>query len=376
MARKKKHEEHENLERWLISYADFITLLFAFFVVMYSISAVNEGKFRVLSDSLVAAFRSQPKSMEPLQIGNPLKSLTPQMMTMKNLPTRPTEGISMMPPPMQQAIHLGQAQTPGGGDAGMGKAAEELKEISAALEQALAPFIEQDLVKVRRSRLWMEVEIKTSILFPSGSARLSPSALDTLDKIAEILARYPNPIHVEGFTDNRPISTVAYPSNWELSAARAASVVHLFSQSRVSPDRLAAVGYGEFHPAESNDSAEGRNANRRVVLVILAAPGTRRPLDFVGAHTGATAVEAPAPAEMSSEVTTPPPRSEPPPTPVTPKAQEAPVRESPAAVPAAAPRPVAEAAPRAPAAPIQPIAPPITPIRPLPAVQSIPRASS
>lgn len=287
MARKKKHEEHENLERWLISYADFITLLFAFFVVMYSISAVNEGKFRVLSDSLVAAFRSQPKALDPLQVGNPMKSLAPNMITMRSLPTRPTEGTTMLPPAIDQAAHGLFAQAPGsGGPAGAGRAAEALKELSAELEKALAPFIEQDLIKVRRSRLWMEVEIKTSILFPSGSARLAPSAIDTLGKIAAILARYPNPIHVEGFTDNRPINTPAYPSNWELSAARAASVVQLFAQSGVAPERLAAVGYGEFHPVGDNATAEGRNANRRVVLVVLAAPGARRPLEFVEDASG------------------------------------------------------------------------------------------
>lgn len=294
MARKKKHEEHENLERWLISYADFITLLFAFFVVMYSISAVNEGKFRVLSDSLVAAFRSQPKALDPLQIGNPMKSLAPDMITLRSLPTRPTEGTTMLPPAIDQAARGLFAQAPGSGGPAAAAAAA-LKELSAELEKALAPFIEQDLITVRRSRLWMEVEIKTSILFPSGSARLAPSAIDTLGKIAAILARYPNPIHVEGFTDNRPINTPAYPSNWELSAARAASVVQLFAQSGVAPERLAAVGYGEFHPVGDNATAEGRNANRRVVLVVLAAPGARRPLEFVEGTTG-TFNETGAPA--------------------------------------------------------------------------------
>ena len=115
----------------------------------------------------------------------------------------------------------------------------------------------------------MEVEIKTSILFPSGSAILQPEALPILSEIADILKDFPNPIHVEGFTDSVPINTVAFPSNWELSAGRAASVVHLFTKDGVEPRRMAAIGLGEYRPIADNATAEGRNKNRRVVLLIM-----------------------------------------------------------------------------------------------------------
>jgi chemotaxis protein MotB len=121
--------------------------------------------------------------------------------------------------------------------------------------------------------MWLEIEINTDILFPSGSGGFSTAAEPVLDKLAEVLKPFPNPIRVEGHTDDRPIHTGAFPSNWELSAARAASVVHQFTKQGIDPLRLEIVGFGEFHPRQPNDSSEGRNANRRVaVLVLEAAP--------------------------------------------------------------------------------------------------------
>ncbi|MDH4133841.1 MAG: flagellar motor protein MotD [Gammaproteobacteria bacterium] len=274
MARKKKHEEHENHERWLVSYADFITLLFAFFVVMYSISAVNEGKFRVLSDSLIAAFRASPRSPQPLHFSDPIKSPNARQPDNSSMPAHSPFGAPVMLPSMpqssvQQAIEAAKARQET-------ERARAIAEMAEEIEKALAPLIDKQLVTVRRTRSWMEVEIKTSILFTSGSAQLTPAANASIEKVASILGRYPNPIHVEGFTDNRPIRTPAFPSNWELSAARAASVVHLMARSGINPARMAAIGYGEHQPAADNDTLEGRNANRRVVLVVLADPSARR----------------------------------------------------------------------------------------------------
>jgi len=276
MARKKKHEEHENHERWLVSYADFITLLFAFFVMLYSISSVNEGKYRVLSDSLASAFRSQTKSVAPVQMSNPMQ--------VPPIPHREEDSTTQVRPgfipPLNAPIQVGTPVTRGSVSSAQAKLdasrATTMAQMAAELEKALALLIKKDLVSVRRSKHWMEVEIKTSILFPSGSAQIAPTAVTTLEKVAVILSRYPNPIHVEGFTDNKSIRTLAFPSNWELSAARAASVVHLFSGAGIQPERMAAIGYGEHQPVADNATAEGRNANRRVVLVVLADPSARR----------------------------------------------------------------------------------------------------
>jgi chemotaxis protein MotB len=140
--------------------------------------------------------------------------------------------------------------------------------------------------------MWLEIEINTDILFPSGSGAFSSSAEPVLDKLAEVLKPFPNPIRVEGHTDDRPIHTAAFPSNWELSAARAASVVHQFTKQGIDPLRLEIVGFGEFHPRQANTSNEGRNANRRVAVLVLEAVS---PTEATTARTTADTPETVAP---------------------------------------------------------------------------------
>jgi chemotaxis protein MotB len=143
------------------------------------------------------------------------------------------------------------------------------------VQNAMQALIDAKLVTVRRENMWLEIEINTDILFPSGSGAFAAQAEPVLDKLGEVLKPFPNPIRVEGHTDDRPIRTSAFPSNWELSAARAASVVHQFTKQGIDPLRLEIVGFGEFHPRQPNDSADGRNANRRVAILVLeqVAPG-------------------------------------------------------------------------------------------------------
>nr|MDQ2694032.1 OmpA family protein [Pseudomonadota bacterium] len=153
---------------------------------------------------------------------------------------------------------------------------DPLARVAQRIQQTLPALIRSDLVTVRRTGQWVEIEIKNSILFPSGSAVINPQALEPLRQIAAILADVPHRVQVEGFTDDQPISTPVFPSNWELSAARAASVVHLLTRNGVAPQRLAAVGYGEFRPVADNATAGGRERNRRVVLVIRSEEDIRR----------------------------------------------------------------------------------------------------
>ena len=268
MARKKRQEEHENHERWLVSYADFITLLFAFFVVMYSISSVNEGKYRVLSDTLTEAFVSPTRSMDPIQIGEPVRSLVP-------VSGEHTGSAVQANVDDQTAIE----QEDNGEDIAE-TGAFSLAELATSLEGALGPLIDKELVKVTETERGIEVEINSKMLFKSGSAKLSREALKTLWGIARIIKPLPNSIRVEGHTDNVPINTAAFPSNWELSASRAASVVHLFARRGVDSGRMAAIGYGQFRPIADNDSAEGRQKNRRVALVIMASKHQREALDL------------------------------------------------------------------------------------------------
>ncbi len=252
--RRKKQEEHVNLERWLVSYADFITLLFAFFVVMYAISSVNEGKYRVLSDTLNEVFKSRPTSPTPVEFDNALKD-QPAISNKQDFIDLPIPGNDN---------NLTPADNP------------SLDIISDKISQAVQPLIDDDLIKIKKTDFWLEIDIKSSILFKSGTAILSEDAEDILASIAAQIKDYPNDVQVEGFTDNVPIKTKNFPSNWELSSARAASVVHLFEEEGVDPKHMQAIGYGEYKPIAENNTAEGRNANRRVNLVILGQGDRRR----------------------------------------------------------------------------------------------------
>ena len=276
MARRKRTEEHENHERWLVSYADFITLLFAFFVVMYSISSVNEGKYRVLSDSMVAAFRDPARSLEPVQNGELMRSHMPSKAPLDgNKPI--IEGFKV-PLPVQPDKQAKQDHSAAPAKTEQDEAEgvdEAVRNLADSIEASMADLVDDGLIQVRRDKRWIEVEIKSSILFASGSAGLSGSSSPVLQELAEKFKPLDNVIHVEGFTDNVPINNFEYLSNWELSAARAASVVHLFTGLGIHPKRLAAIGYGEFRPVASNATADGRARNRRVVLVIMSGSDAR-----------------------------------------------------------------------------------------------------
>lgn len=252
MARRPPREEHENHERWLVSYADFITLLFAFFVVMYSISSINEGKYKILSETLTGVFNQPDRSIRPIPVGDDRPRTTQQ----------PNDA-------MQQ-----------GGDDNVD--GDPLTQIADAVREQFGDLIGSDQLSVRGNELWIEITLNSSLLFPSGDAMPADAAFGIVEKVARILAPYQNPIHVEGFTDNVPIHNAQYPTNWELSTARAASIVRLLAQDGVAPSRLAAVGYGEFQPVADNASAEGRARNRRVVLVISRNLEVRRSVSGVG----------------------------------------------------------------------------------------------
>jgi len=173
--------------------------------------------------------------------------------------------------------------------------------------------VKANLVVVRRTDFWIEVEIKTDILFPSASAQLEPNAVGVIEKLGEALAPYPNPIRVEGHTDNRPIKTVAFISNWELSAARAGSVVRVMASKGVDPSRLAVIGYGENRPHAPNDTVDGRNSNRRVVVVILSADTSSQAAPAEQNHDatampsaeGAAAPTVAAPGDLASPAPSP-----------------------------------------------------------------------
>jgi chemotaxis protein MotB len=271
--RQRRHEEHVNHEGWAIPYGDLITLLLAFFVVMYAISSVNAGKYRILSDSLYAAFRGTPRTLEPVQAGEKQVGSAADMHTaVVPQPTQHGEPHALLgrggaAQPVHNTV-LAEGVTARG--AALSQASAALDKVADRVEEAMQDLIRRDVVTIRRNDLWIEVEIRADILFPSGSAQLSPNAAGVIEQLAGVLAGLPNAVRVEGHTDNVPIRTSVFYSNWELSAARAGSVVRMLAGHNVAPGRLAVVGLGQEHPAQTNDTPEGRNANRRVVVVILS----------------------------------------------------------------------------------------------------------
>lgn len=250
MRRKKPPEEHENHERWLISYADFITLLFAFFVVMYAISSINEGKYRVLSDSLINAFKKAPTDDQPLRLGSSQNKTRPIK------PATPKKLASDIDPRIK-------------------KRAEDMRQIAQDLLKILEPLISNNQVKITQSVRGVTVEINAAVLFAPGQATLQPNIVKALTSVAQILAQAPNQIQVEGHTDDIPINTPYYPSNWELSSARASSVVRLFSANDIAPDRLVAIGYADNRPVVPNTDSESRARNRRVTMLIISEAPTK-----------------------------------------------------------------------------------------------------
>ena len=236
MERRRRIEQlaEENHDRWLVSYADFITLLFAFFVVMYSISSVNEGKYRILSDTLNNVFgrdAGAPTGVEEVLDGQPLRDLE----ELTSLLPQKLEGSGAENIPVIDPELLDQAKRE------QQKAASQQRvfdELSISLDR----YVQNDQISLSQNGDRIEVNIKAQLLFSSGDARIAKPAMDALRAVSKSLVSIPNPVQVEGHTDNVPISNFIYPSNWELSAARAASVVHFLSAQGITPARLAAAG--------------------------------------------------------------------------------------------------------------------------------------
>jgi len=248
---KKKHEEHENHERWLVSYADFITLLFAFFVVMYSISSVNEGKFRTVSDSIKAALNpvvSPASNLTPFTIGEN-----------KALMLKPT---------------IEEAKEP---------ALRRLREIMRSLKNETKLEIVQ-LKELTNGDIVLT--LPDTVLFRSGESVLRPEARPFIQAIGDVLIELDRHVRVEGHTDNVPISTVQFPSNWELSATRAVTVVRALSeQYGVQSDHLTAVGHADSRSITDNLTPENREKNRRVEIVVQERKLIPEPTETAGPRT-------------------------------------------------------------------------------------------
>ncbi len=273
MAKKVKHEEHENLERWLVSYADFITLLFTFFVMMYAISAVNTGKYKVLSNAIVATFTHKTVTAH-MHVIIPHNRVTP------------------------------------------GKASPKVRTVLfRAMQLVQEKSSSHGSMKVVQSSEGIRIQIQAAFLFRTGHAAVRKQAIPVLKNIAALLSKTQRDIRVEGHTDNVPIHG-RYKNNWALSSMRAVNVLTtLIALGPIDPRRASAAGYGQYRPLVPNTSAENRQKNRRVEIVVLKekapenlpspspVPEVNSPLENIapsdmGGGGGEAPVAPPAPAPV------------------------------------------------------------------------------
>jgi chemotaxis protein MotB len=265
--RKKKPEAHANHERWLVSYADFITLLFAVFVTLFAMSQTDKRKVEEVIASLRESFGYAKSS--PMSKVNVLDS------------TELSQIPSITPPASRGPMNPQMPFSKNSKNRYQGEE-KDFKKARASLEAYLLKNGMQDKVSLEITRRGLVVSLKEAGFFDSGSADIKVSSYQLLAKVAESLSDYSNQIRVEGHTDNVPINTHVFPSNWELSAARATNIVrHLVSYYKFEPENLSATGYAEFRAVADNGNADGRAKNRRVDIVVLTGDVAKgEPQDF------------------------------------------------------------------------------------------------
>ncbi|MDP2072229.1 flagellar motor protein MotD [Methylotenera sp.] len=243
-------DDEESTDRWLVSYADFITLLFAFFVVMYSISSVNQGKYNELTSSMGTAFTGGSASSQ-LKINT-----KPSPGADSKLKGQPYSMIKPLP-----LSHLYNEK--------MRREREAMTGMGVDLSNKLSPLINEGKVRVVQNNRGIRIDINDSLLFNPGSADLAGAASGVLNEIAPMIKDNQRLIQVEGHTDNIAIHNDTFFSNWELSAVRASSVVRMLSEAGIADGRLSALGFGSTQPISENATVSGRAKNRRVSIMIL-----------------------------------------------------------------------------------------------------------
>ena len=249
-------------DRWLVSYADFITLLFAFFVVLYAFARSDQKKQQEITVSVDQAFRSlgifpgSSRHLSPAPDGGSEKAVMPMNIVM---------GEDVLAP---------------------ARVKEDLEGLRREMQQTLSNEVATHTVSIQMGRDGLVISLREAGFFPSGSATPRAETLPTLRRLVATLSRSPFDLRIEGHTDNVPIHNAEFDSKWELSSARATRMARIFLDMKtMSADRLSAAGYAEFHPVASNDTAEGRAQNRRVDLVVL--PRTRMNFSVPSAATAA-----------------------------------------------------------------------------------------
>jgi chemotaxis protein MotB len=244
LLKSRRTTDHVHHDRWLVSYADFITLLFAFFVVLYASSKADEQKQAQIASSIRTGFEA-------------LGIFPASPHTDHAAPATPKDI-----PPVNVVLGDDLAASP--------EVQQDLRHLQGQLAAALAAQVAQHNIALKLGRDGLVISLRESGFYDSGSAMPHPSSKPTLDKVAATIGATPYDIRIEGHTDNVPIHTSQFDSNWELSTARATQLARIFIVGdRFAPGRLSAAGFAEYHPVASNDTPEGRSQNRRVDIIVL-----------------------------------------------------------------------------------------------------------
>lgn len=355
-------EKPPNHERWVISYADFVTLLLATFVVMYAVSTINSSKFQEMAESFSTAFMGRTTNLNdsgfaaankaPFEfMPNPvhLPVITREVMV-KNAPPalrqEETKGDPNKPNDKGQFLPRGGSPTESEAQKNADNATQQIQGLDEAfqkLSKSLGGLIRKGEVNVALQSLGIVIDVNETLLFHSGKADLTGDALPLIDQIAKILVDLHYQIQVNGFTDNVPIHNAQFDSNWDLSATRAISVVKRFVAAGIDPTLLVGAGFGEYHPIQPNSTPEGKAANRRVSIVVVSPLAGLDPARSRLVGSGEVRPDAPAPSDTAPTTAAPagakPLLSRPPAGAVTPLA---PLPAAPASAPAV-PAPAAQA---------------------------------
>lgn len=257
--RARRHSvENDNVERWLVSYADYMTLLFALFVVLYAMAMVNEKPFETATESIGRVFQAndeQPKNRGHGDDILPVNSSKTNKRLFGN-------GILDVAGP---ELVEGEVTLSNVSDAQLGTT---LTSLEKELHEALYELVESGYAQLQVDGDWLEIELNSGLLFPSGSSSPTNAARDILTVIYQVIANTTNYIRVRGYTDNQPIATEIFSSNWELSVFRATAILRVLEGLSLNPARMAIEGYGQYYPNADNTTSVGRSKNRRVVIAI------------------------------------------------------------------------------------------------------------
>jgi len=250
--------EHENVERWLVSYADYMTLLFALFVVLYAMARVNDKPFETATESLGRVFQTQKEQTKNRVHGD-------DILPVNSAKTKQILLVDAILDLAEPEIVSGDVTLSTISDTQVGSS---LRSLEKALHKVLYELVESGYAQLKIDGDWLEIELNSRLLFPSGSASLTNGAKDILLVIYQIIVDTNNYIRVRGYTDNQAIKTEIFSSNWELSVFRATAILRTLEALTINPARMAIEGYGQYYPSADNTTIAGRAKNRRVVIAL------------------------------------------------------------------------------------------------------------